>query len=425
MHPHRATSRIALAVAAALAVAGYAAPAYAASPVTVKDVILNIGSTSAERNVAWLAQGGETVKCAQYAKSSQGFDKATTVHASALGTAYEQPWTYFHATMTDLKPSTTYVYRVGDCATRWSTPYTFRTRDNGSFNFLVYGDPQVYQATATNDPGAGWAKTLSQSTTQFPGTDFLMTEGDQVDAYTPSAQTPQWDIFLAPKQLTQYALAPVVGNHDNANGTSTQWSEHFAVPNETPYGRTVGDNGDYSFVYNNALFMVLNTNSLDVAAHETFMKAAINANKGTAWQIVSFHHAPYSSADHPSDADVTYLRTNLTPVLSKLGVDLVLNGHDHDYARSYLMEGTSIVPGSNGSTVKATDGQTLYIATNSSSGGKFYALTGPYPWTAKTNQENVANYTNVEVNGGKIVVTTYRSTDNSVIDAVTLKNQSV
>jgi 3',5'-cyclic AMP phosphodiesterase CpdA len=122
---------------------------------------------------------------------------------------------------------------------------------------------------------------------------------------------------------------------------------------------------------------------------------------------------------------VTYLRTNLTPVLSKLGVDLVLNGHDHDYARSYLMEGTSIVPGSNGSTVKAADGQTLYITTNSASGGKFYPLTGPYPWTAKTNQENVANYTNVEVNGGKIVVTTYRSTDNSVIDAVTLKNQSV
>ncbi|MDY6049092.1 MAG: hypothetical protein SPI77_00725 [Corynebacterium sp.] len=42
------------------------------------------------------------------------------------------------------------------------------------------------------------------------------------------------------------------------------------------------------------------------------------------------------------------IRSNLTPILSDLGVDLVLNGHDHIYTRSDLMHGT--VPASPGVT---------------------------------------------------------------------------
>ena len=88
------------------------------------------------------------------------------------------------------------------------------------------------------------------------------------------------------------------------------------------------------------------------------------------------------------------------------------------------MNGSTPVAGTSGSTVKATKGEVLYIATNSASGGKFYALTGPYPWTAVTNQENVPNYTNVVVDRGSITATTYRTTDGSVVDKVTLTRSS-
>jgi 3',5'-cyclic AMP phosphodiesterase CpdA len=136
---------------------------------------------------------------------------------------------------------------------------------------------------------------------------------------------------------------------------------------------------------------------------------------------VIFHQAPYSSADHPNDPDVVGLRENFTPILSTLGINLVLNGHDHDYARSYLMNGTTAEPGTRGSTLKAGAGGVLYIATNSSSGGKFYPLTGPYPWVAVGSQENVPNYSRVSVNRDEITVSTYRSSDGSTVDQVTLK----
>ena len=73
-------------------------------------------------------------------------------------------------------------------------------------------------------------------------------------------------------------------------------------------------------------------------------------------------------------------------MISKLGIDLVVNGHDHDYTRSYLMDGASVASTQAGSHVTAKPGHVLYITTNSSSGGKFYDLTGPYPWAAVTNQ---------------------------------------
>jgi 3',5'-cyclic AMP phosphodiesterase CpdA len=283
---------------------------------------------------------------------------------------------------------------------------------------MYYGDPQIY--TKTDVAAKGWAATLATSTTKFPGTDFLMTAGDNVDSYDPATQPAEWDLFLAPQQITQYAMAPAVGNHDNANGTGV-FNEHYGVPNRTSLGQTAPGTGDYWFVYNHTLFLVMNTNSLDLVAHKEFIDQAKAAAGHVEWIVADFHHATFSSADHPNDADVTYLRANLTPILSAEGVDLVLNGHDHDYARSYLMNGSTIVPGSNGSVLKPKEGQVLYVATNSSSGGKFYPLTGPYPWTVVTNQENVANYTRVEVNEGKLVVTTYRATDNSIVDRVTLK----
>jgi calcineurin-like phosphoesterase family protein/purple acid phosphatase-like protein len=339
------------------------------------------------------------------------------VTAFATGAATDPGYHYFHATLSDLQPSATYVYRLGDCNSAWSSDYDFATRDCGAFSFLFVGDPQMNGSAAANQ---GWPKTLDHAMANSPRVDFLVSGGDQVDSYTNALQSPQWDAFLAPKQMSSLALAPTVGNHDDASRTGTQYSEHLAVPNAGTLGATVPGSGDYWFTYNGALFMDLNTNNLDLAQHQSFLEATLAANPKATWRIVVFHQAPYSSADHPNDSDVTYLRQNLTPVLSQLGIDLVLNGHDHDYTRSYLMNGTTPEPGTGGSVLKPAKGDVLYIEANSASGGKYYPLTGPYPWAAVTNQEKVPNYTEVAVTGGHLTATTYRTSDGSVVDQVTL-----
>jgi hypothetical protein len=50
------------------------------------------------------------------------------------------------------------------------------------------------------------------------------------------------------------------------------------------------------------------------------------------------HHSIYSPADHANDTDNQKRRLDFPQAFSALGVDLVLQGHDHSYSRSYLIE---------------------------------------------------------------------------------------
>ncbi len=62
------------------------------------------------------------------------------------------------------------------------------------------------------------------------------------------------------------------------------------------------------------------------------------------------------------------------------------------------------------------------MTANSSSGSKYYDITpGPFDFAAVQNQEYTPNFTNVEVSGDAIAMTTYRSADMTVVDRVTLQ----
>lgn len=387
---------------------------------TVTDVVLGVGADETERTLAWYSTAPGT-ECVEYTSggTDPGAAGGSVVTAHASGDAVPPGEHWFHATLPNLDPDTRYRYRIGDCRKAWSTPEEFSTGDGGPFSFLFLGDPQLGADGAAS--ASGWAATLARATDRFPGTDFLMTAGDHVDSMVNADQTPEWDLFLRPPELREYALAPTIGNHDEAGGSGTQYGQHLARPNAGPAGETVAGSGDYWFSYDRTLFMVLNSNSRDVAKHRTFMEDALAANPGAPWTIVAFHHAPFSAASHSDDAGVSELRDSLAPILSDLGVDLVLGGHDHVYSRSFLMDGAEPIPESDGATVTAGDGEVLYIAANSASGSKFYELGGELPWVAVANQEQVPNYTRVTVDPDALAVTTYRTTDGSVVDGVTLR----
>lgn len=379
----------------------------------VDDVVLGIGATETSRNLAWSANSSRG--CVEYASSA---DDVRVVEAHDSGERDGDPW--FHATLTDLEPSAEYRYRVGDCAAAWSAPMSFTTDDGGSFSFLLFGDPQV--GADGTPPGPGWATTLADAVGRFPHADFLLTTGDHVNATTNAGQTPQWELFTLPPALTGYPLAPTVGNHDEAYGTGVQFGERFALPNLSTVGETVAGNGNYWFRYNGALFMSLNTEDLDVAGHAAFLAETLGATDAT-WTVVSFHHGPFAAGVHVGDDDVVMLRETLTPVLSDLGIDLVLNGHDHSYARSFLMNGTAVVPGTGGPRLTPRDGEVLYLTANSSSGSKFFPLSGDHPWLAVALQDGMPSYTHVSVSRETLSLTTVRVPDGTVVDSVTLERE--
>lgn len=146
-----------------------------------------------------------------------------------------------------------------------------------------------------------------------------------------------------------------------------------------------------------------------------------------------FHHSIFQPTNTAEESQYVNLRNALAPVFSKYRVDLVLMGHVHSYCRTHVMDCTTlseegivteanIVPDSNGSEfTKTSNGQTLYVTLNSASGSKYYPLHGD-PWYAvKTEQKMIPHISCVDVDNDRIIITTHRTNDMSIVDQFTLR----
>ena len=249
---------------------------------------------------------------------------------------------------------------------------------------------------------------------KFPETDFLLSAGDQVNK---ASNEEQYAGYLEHDVLKSLPMATVIGNHDSG---SDAYSEHFNNPNEVTDGASYGATTagvNYWYVYNNTLFMHINSNNMSAAEHKAFMEKAIAANPDAEWKVVSFHHSLYTVASHAYDGDVLARREQWVPVFDELGVDVVLMGHDHVYARTYMMDGfTPKVTEKVENSVTNPDG-ILYITANSASGSKFYGIKNEtFEYAAVQSQERVPNISNVEVTENSFKITTYRTNDMSVVD---------
>jgi hypothetical protein len=70
------------------------------------------------------------------------------------------------------------------------------------------------------------------------------------------------------------------------------------------------------------------------------LKAAAN-DTTHPWKIVNFHNPPYNAGGHGNDTGV---QTYLAPLFSQYKVDLVFNGHNHYYERTYPLKGGGANP---------------------------------------------------------------------------------
>ncbi len=308
---------------------------------------------------------------------------------------------YNQATMGNLEENTKYVYRVvnGDTI---SQIYDFTTKDfDGSYNFILAGDPQIgASGNAANDT-SGWAKTLTDSVERFDP-NFILSAGDQVNT---ASNESQYSGYLEHEVLTTVPQATTVGNHDSG---SNAYGQHFNLPNETGKGATSAGS-DYWYVYNNTLFMDINTNNTSTAEHKAFMEEAIAANPNIRWKVVVFHHSVYSVASHAVENSILQRREELTPVFDKLGIDVVLMGHDHVYVRSNIMKGMQVVQDTSQLTNVTDPDGTLYVTANSASGSKYYNIKTDIntDFVAKMDQSKQRSISNIEVNEGSFKVTTY------------------
>ena len=240
-------------------------------------------------------------------------------------------------TLTGLLPYTAYHYRVESGGAPLSEDVTFRTaagRNQTTFNFVVFGD------TRTNHV----AHQAVVDRIVAMGPDFAVHTGDLVEN---GWRVEQWDRFFEIEQelMAQIPFFPAFGNHE---GSSPFYFDLFYLP---------GNEQWYAFDYGNARFICLKVDGearYDPSSEQyVWLEETLAANT-QPWLFVYFHIPPYSSVQ---DYGEEIVRQTLTPLFEQYGVDVVFNGHKHNYERNEVNGVTYVVTGGGGAPLYAMQEQ--------------------------------------------------------------------
>lgn len=321
------------------------------------------GADATKMNYAWYSKTADEAKI----RISTNVDMSKTTEADGSNTYSENykeftgtskeykkidDVTYYanKVTITELKENTTYYYQ---CLVdgKWTSVKKFKTGDTSNFSFLYVGDPQIGASKgqtptesseaqsadiAARNDAFSWNKTLTAAISDHSDVDFIVSAGDQINnTGDDNGQEREYAGFLSADVLSNVPVAPTIGNHDSK---FANYQNHFNVPNAyTEEQNATPAGNDYYYTYGDVLFIVLNTNNYNCADHEALIKKAEQAAPNAKWKIVTFHHDIYGSGYDHSDSDGIVLRTQLTTLLDKYDIDVVLQGHDHTYSRSYML----------------------------------------------------------------------------------------
>lgn len=431
-------------------------------------ILLGVGATESQRIASWyfptnVAQSLEIQKTASmtdgvFTDAKKTIDASEAANTAAdtsatdsntksiPGIAAESGYINAHATISDLEPNTSYTYHVGAAdGSAWSASYTFTTKSfSGDFDFLFFGDPQIGSSGFTDDDGAGWADTLKYATSTEPDAELLVSGGDQVEH---ANNEYEWSAFADSSDvLKRYPWASTIGNHDvggKAYEQHNQVPNSLKVPDFYPGGNTTANSGgDYWYMYKGVLFIDINSNAYAAgsdASHVNYVRDVINRYGDDAkWTTLVYHHSIYSPADHANDKDNQQRRFDFTRSFSDMGVDLVLQGHDHSYSRSYAIKNgkkANVNEQPAAPEVFSGPGGVIYMTANSASGSKYYDLTTPdatqggygadpldptgqrHFANSVENQEHVRTFVKVSVTDDKLAVENIRASDCTTLNS--------
>ena len=316
------------------------------------------GDPSTSRAVTWRTDKTITKAVAQIAEASvnskftdNGTEIDAVTEAFDLG-QYKRNSSllvhYHSVRFQGLQPDTLYVYRVGDGSKHWSEWIQFRTAKStySPIQFVYFGDAQ-------NDILNHWSRVIRMAYQTAPNASFAIHAGDLVNIAHRDHEWAEW--FKAGGFLhSQWTAVPAVGNHEFSpvNGgsrkVSIQWRPQFTLPVERSLAPELHETV-YTVDYQDVRIIVLNSNE-NLEQQTKYLEDQLK-NCTARWKIVTCHHSVFSPA---KGRDFKFARENWKPLLDKYKVDLVLNGHDHTYARGHVPVRRSNVDTSELGTVYVT-----------------------------------------------------------------------
>jgi 3',5'-cyclic AMP phosphodiesterase CpdA len=235
------------------------------------------------------------------------------------------------------------------------------------------GNPEPLEATSSASPSSDtypagdWAYNVDNG--EYVGTLQIDGGGSGYSATLVSEngdEYPLHDVSVDGSTLTGHFLMEV--EKESPEKLSIHWHPQFTLPRNGPEGmkETV-----YYLDYQGMRIIGLNSeaagNDEDVLATQTeWLESTLQdaaQNEDIRWTVATFHHPMFSSGEGRNNEE---LREKWTPLFDEYNVDLVLQGHDHTYARGRLKNMKQ------GVNARSPEGGTVYV--NSVSGAKMYDI---------------------------------------------------
>ena len=317
---------------------------------------------------------------------------------------------YHSAVFNGLEPDTLYAYRVQGAEGAWSEWIQTRTApDAGPVKFAYFGDAQ-------NGILSHWSRIVRAALNKAPDARFFLHAGDLVNRAARDYEWAEW--FKAGSFVhSSIPAVPVVGNHEvQAYGVQDRrservlshlWRPQFNLPKDAALPANLHETV-YDIRYNQDIHLfVLNSLSQESEAQANWLDSKL-ATSDARWKFVTFHYPIFSSA---GERDSINRRDLLLPILHKHSVDLVLQGHDHTYARGAIGQSPERL-------ALGEDTQVDVMFVNSVSGAKMYELK-PNGWDSyadhgvilQKSAENTQFYQIITVDGARLTYEAYTADD--------------
>ena len=355
-------------------------------------ILLTFGDSIGEnRNVSWQC---DSVLLPSHLEL-QDLEGTIVQSIQAKGELYESPGgksAYYVARLRGLQSGHQYRYRV--CTNeQYSDWYAFTIHPHhDTTEFLFVGDIQDTIAGIAN-------QLLKQAFQQHPHSEFLVCGGDLIerplDCY--------WDeMFKTLDSIAQVIpILTITGNHDYWKGVICQLDPRFWLVNSFYQDSRVDDNQVFSVRYDNIQFFCLDSNRefWYLWQQRDWLKHQL-ADSDAKWQILVLHHPLYSLKGAMNNLIQRWMFDDL---LQEYGVDLVLQGHEHAYARM------------------RTEGKTIPVYTVSHCSPKNYRI--EFDERFDRFGSGSRYYQKVSIHGDTLFMTAYDAISGMLYDSLQIQKQ--
>ena len=335
----------------------------------------NASDNTTSLNVSWFADprsaGNEAQLQISQSEGTIGSGKVYTGTCQLTAFSDNKAAYVCGAVAEDLQEATTYYYRVGD-GEHWSSVRSFTTGyQNTGIQALVLGDLQ--ESNNTNLEGILNAVGIENY-------DLTIQTGDLVDD---GGSYALWNNTFSMLEELPTGRLFAIGNHEQSGSLD---------PNALIYNQE-GGSSYYSAQYGNVFVATIAYNSFSQQVLEQ-LKADAQASQAS-WKILVTHQPPYYT-NKVAGMDASTQQA-IAQAAQEAGIDVVLSGHDHSYARTQ--------PLYNGA-VDEEKGITYFIC--GSLGEKSYGVTNtPEFHFAKATNDYQALYTTLSTTADTLTIQVY------------------